>query len=266
MLRGLISTIAFLGFSLAFPTLASAADLPAAAPPYVKAPPVAPFSWTGFYAGVHLGGGSSNTDWIEDGTPASLGGGTAGQRDASYHATGFLAGGQVGYNYQIGWAVLGAEADASWANLRGSMFNCFPQFAAFIAQSCSTRTDALGSVTGRFGAAFDRSLLYVKGGFAWAHESHANPCMPIVAAVVCASGNAINSDTRIGWTVGAGIEHAFARDWTVRVEYDFMDFGTRNESFLLIPPVAAGVPPVLTENIRDRIQMIKVGVNYRFGH
>jgi len=245
MLRSLVSTIAVLGFSLVFSSLALAADLggPTAPPLHAKAPPVVPFSWTGFYAGVHLGGGSSNTDWIDDGTPASLGGGVAGQRDASYHATGFLAGGQFGYNYQIGWAVLGAEADASWANLRGSMFNCFSQFAAFVAQSCSTRTDALGSVTGRFGAAFDRSLLYVKGGFAWAHESYANPCMPIVAAVVCASANATNTDTRIGWTIGAGFEYALVRDWTVRVEYDFMDFGTRSESFLLTPPVAAGVPP-----------------------
>jgi outer membrane immunogenic protein len=266
MSRRSIATIAVLGFGLVSPSLASAADIggPTVAPVYAKAPQVAPFSWTGFYAGIHLGGGSSDTDWFDDGSPTSLGSGVPGLHDASYHATGFLAGGQFGYNYQIGWAVLGVEADASWANLRGSMFNCFSQFAAFIAQSCSTRTDGLGTVTGRFGVALDRSLLYLKGGVAWAHENYANPCAALIA--LCATTLATGSDTRIGWTIGGGIEHAFARDWTVRVEYDFVDFGTRNEAFVGMPPPSPPIPTVLTENIRDRIQMIKVGVNYRFGY
>jgi outer membrane immunogenic protein len=267
MLRYLVAIIAALSFGLGFPTVASAADLggPTAPPTYTKAPPVAPFSWTGFYAGIHLGGGSSNTDWFDDGNAVtSLGSGILGLHDASYHATGFLAGGQLGYNYQISWAVLGVEADASWANLRGSMFNCFPEFVSLLAQSCSTHTDALGTVTGRFGAAFDRSLLYVKGGFAWAHESNANPCAALIFQ--CVSTLATSTDTRIGWTVGAGFEYAFARNWSVRAEYDFMDFGTRDESFLATPTPAPPSPAVLTENIRDRIQVVKVGVNYRFGH
>lgn len=268
MLHRLVATIATLGFGLGFLTAALAADLPAppayAPPAYTKAPPVVPFSWTGFYAGIHLGGGSSNTDWFDDGNAVtSLGSGVLGVHDASYHATGFLAGGQLGYNYQIGWAVLGVEADASWANLRGSMFNCFPEFTGLIAQSCSTHTDALGTVTGRFGAAFDRSLIYVKGGFAWAHENYANLC---AALIFQCTPLATSTDTRIGWTVGAGIEYAFARNWTARVEYDFMDFGTRDESFLATPTPAPPLPPLLTENVRDRIQVVKVGVNYRFGY
>jgi outer membrane immunogenic protein len=265
MRRYLITTIAALGFGLGFLTVAAAADLPIppayAAPAYTKAPPVVSFSWTGLYAGIHLGGGGSNTDWSDDGNAVTtLGSGVLGLHDASYHATGFLAGGQLGYNYQIGWAVLGVEADASWANLRGSMFNCFPEFVTLLAQSCSTHTDALGTVTGRFGAALDRTLLYVKGGFAWAHENYANPCAALIFH--CVSTLATSTDTRIGWTVGAGIEYAFARNWSVRAEYDFMDFGTRDESFLMTPPNQT----LGTENIRDRIQVVKVGVNYRFGY
>jgi outer membrane immunogenic protein len=266
MLRRLVTTIAAFGFGLGFLTVASAADLPvppAYAPPvYTKAPPVAAFSWTGFYAGIHLGGGRSDTDWFDDGSAASLGSGVLGVHDASYHATGFLAGGQVGYNYQIGWTVLGVEADASWANLRGSMLNCFPEFVSILAQSCSTHTDALGTVTGRLGAAFDRALLYAKGGLAWAHENYANPCAAAVANVACVTPLATSTDSRVGWTMGAGVEYAFDRNWSIRAEYDFMDFGTRDESFLGIPPAS----PVLTENVRDRIQVVKVGVNYRFAY
>jgi opacity protein-like surface antigen len=92
-------------------------------------------------------------------------------------------------------------------------------------QSCTTKIDALGTVTGRFGAAFDHTLYYVLAGFAWDHERLANP-----ANVQTASGpttDAQFSGTRYGATVGAGIEYALGTDWTAFLQYNYMGFGRR---------------------------------------
>jgi outer membrane immunogenic protein len=91
-----------------------------------KAPPPAPvpaWSWTGFYAGLNVGGGWANTDWFED-VSGSGGGSPPGFRDGSVHSSGVIGGGQIGFDYQSGWAVFGIQADADAAGIRGSA-SCF---------------------------------------------------------------------------------------------------------------------------------------------
>jgi outer membrane immunogenic protein len=90
-----------------------------------------------------------------------------------------LGGGQIGFDWQNGWAVFGIQADADAAGIRGAT-SCFPEVASIPGvissqQSCSTKIDALGTVTGRLGGAFHHTLYYVLAGFAWEHERLENP-------------------------------------------------------------------------------------------
>ncbi|MGP0090555.1 MAG: outer membrane protein [Xanthobacteraceae bacterium] len=235
-------------FSLSFGPTAGAVDL-GLEPLYTKAPNAPTWSWTGFYLGGHVGGGWANTTWLEDITKSGSGGvGPIGLQDASHTASGLLGGGQVGINYQTGRWVFGIEGDVSGANLTGSSSSCFPEVAG-TTQTCSSKVDALGTVTGRVGATFDRSLAYVKGGFGWVNESYLTAGAP-------SAGSA--AETRGGWTLGAGLEYSFKGPWSGKVEYDYLGLGTRNVKF-------TNAPGFFTEDVRDNAQVVKLGINYRFG-
>ena len=208
-----------------------------------------PFSWTGFYIGAHAGWGWGKTEWSDgclDLNPAN----SFCEAEAlgplgSYNLNGFLGGGQVGYDWQLGWAVFGIEADASWSDIKGSGI-CLGE------RQCSSKIDAFGTITGRFGGAFDRALLYVKGGGAWAHEKHT------VVQLSSATTSSL-SDTRWGWTVGAGVEYAFAPNWSGKIEYDFLDFGRDAHIFAFTPNFG------VSGDVRQTIHTVKLGLNYRFG-
>jgi outer membrane immunogenic protein len=123
----------------------------------VKAPPRTPipaWSWTGFYVGGNFGGAWATSDWFEDFT-----GDPVGFQDASISSASFIGGGQIGYDYRGGWAVFGIQADADLASLVGTVSgtgqNCFAEVGDF--QSCTTHIKSIGTVTGRIGAAFDRT-------------------------------------------------------------------------------------------------------------
>ena len=242
---------------------AGAADL--SRPVYKAAPPPIPvFSWTGWYVGVHVGGAWGTKEWSDPnvfffgkgGVPLS-----AFFPDTTinnYGLNGFLGGGQIGYNLQSGPWVWGLEAQASWAGIRGS--DACPFF--FGKSTCKSNVDALGSFAVRFGGTIDRALLYVKGGLAWAYETHK----------VSAPGNPFdgfgafsveNKHWRWGGMLGAGVEFAFTNSISGKLEYNYMDFGTRTYSFVILP---AG--DIFTDTfdvkIRQNIHLVKVGLNYRF--
>lgn len=221
--------------------LANAADLPPAPPPapapYYKPalPPI--FSWTGFYLGLHGGGAFGKKDW-SDPILGSLG---------SHDVSGGVAGGQIGFNYQAGPAVFGVEVDAAWAGLRGSH-----NLLAIPGVVAETKVDFLGTVTGRVGAAWGMALLYVKAGGAWAHDKYD---LTIVGVNVASA-----SETRWGWTVGAGLEYAFSPNWSAKIEYNYLDFGTKTVTSTIL-----GVIPV-SADIGQNINIVKAGFNYRFGY
>jgi outer membrane immunogenic protein len=103
-------------------------------------------------------------------------------------------------------------------------------------------------LTGRVGLAFDRWLVYGKGGVAWSGDRYSTNRYTFPGSVEI-------SDTRWGWTAGAGVEYAFAPQWSAKLEYNFMDFGTRTYSFA----------PGTTTDIDQQIHAVKLGVNYKFG-
>jgi len=202
---------------------AYAADLPAAAP-YTKAPAiVAPVNnWTGFYIGAMGGYGT------ESGSDAIKGG---------------FAGGTLGYNWQFGQFVTGIEADGAWADISNSVTQPF----AGIPVTATAKIDALGTVRGRFGYAFDQVLFYGTGGLAVA-DTKLSASVPGLTVS--------DSRTQTGWTAGAGIEWMFIPRWSLKAEYLFRSFGSENFFAGLVPP---GVPTG-TVNINSG----QVGINYHF--
>src|SRR5262249_25638146 len=181
----------------------------------VKAPPVPrAYSWTGFYVGGHVAAGFSYHDWtLREGASAEAG-------DAA------MVGGQVGYNYQIGKWVLGVEGDAAWGNLKDE------SVCAGGINACWTRQNWLATVTGRVGYAFDRALFYVKGGAAFTRADYFKTA-PIPSILDERGGG-----RRDGWITGAGMEYALWNNWTMRLEYDYLDFGSRT---IALNNIATGV-------------------------
>jgi outer membrane immunogenic protein len=241
-----------LSASVAFAALvagpAMAADL--ARPVYKAAPPPAAFSWTGIYVGVHAGSAWSVND---DTFTFNEGGGFVQQVTQQFNTTGFLGGAQVGFNYQTGPLVWGAEAQFSWSDITGSNL-CFAEF------QCRAKTDWLGTAAVRLGYAFDRTMIFVKGGGAWAHNKYD---LSIIEGIG-SQQNFNASETRWGWMFGTGIEHAFYGNWSAKVEYDFLDLGTKNVDFGLNALLSPGES--VTTEIRQRIHLVKFGLNYRFGY
>jgi outer membrane immunogenic protein len=168
--------------------------------------------------------------------------------------------GQSGCDYQFApnW-VIGVEGQFSWGDLKGD----FSTDPFFVGKSpglgtFSAKTNRLANVTGRIGYAWYRWMLYGKGGVAWAHDAYSLfRTQPVDQFFVSGSEN------RNGWLVGVGLEYALSNNWSAKVEYNYMDFGSklvalpgsfRNQS-LAIPP---------TVTIDQQVQTIKLGLNYRF--
>lgn len=253
ILLGAIATVAV--SSTAF-----AADLPART--YTKAPVIAAsaYNWTGFYVGVHGGGDWFNKNWYLPVSPINCGGfpNCVGSNQGDHSASSWLVGGQAGYNYQVGQWVLGVEGQASWTNLNGSN-------GALTAPNNVTdnsKTSALGTLTGRVGYAFDRFMIFGKAGGAWAHDKFWTTAGTAAAPAFVPGTTLQSTDSdRFGWMLGVGAEYAFTTDWSVKVEYDYMDFGTHRET---LQPNLVNTTAVQYD-IKQRIELVKVGVNYRFG-
>jgi outer membrane immunogenic protein len=240
---------------------AGAADL--SRPVYKAAPPPIPvFSWTGWYVGVHVGGAWGTKEW-QDPSGTSFDGiftTTFNFPDTTinnYGVNGFLGGVQIGYNYQSGPWVWGVEAQASWAGIRGSDA-CF----FFGKATCKTNVDALGSFAVRFGGTIDRAMLYVKGGLAWAYERHRISAPAIFDGLGAFSVE--QKHWRWGGMLGAGVEFAFTNSISGKLEYNYMDFGTRTYTFALPGTFPFFDPETVDVKIRQSIHLVKVGLNYRF--
>ncbi len=219
---------------------AAAADLPPAPAPVPVAPvayaPAAIYNWTGFYLGGHVGGGFANSSWSDPFTGASN----------SFNSAGFLGGGQIGANYQLNRLVLGVEGDFSWTGLglKGSGTDS-------IGDPINTDVNWTSTVTGRIGAAFDRLLVYGKGGVAFAQDQS--------SFIDFAGNSASTTFMRTGWTVGAGLEYGLSDNWSARLEYDYLGFGSQALNF------STATPTFYTSNANLNVQEVKAGLNFRFG-
>jgi outer membrane immunogenic protein len=226
----------------------------------VAAPLPAP-SWTGCYVGGQVGGGwgrNNITQTQNSVTPAGFSAPTVIVNRAStgnIDTSGAVAGGQVGCDYQFNsnW-VIGLQGALLWSGISGTGPDPFDP-----TRTLSVNTRWLSSVTGRFGYAgvVPNTLLYAKGGAAWANyrfdlqSASLNFGVPSV------------EQTRSGWTVGAGLEWMFARNWSVFVEYDHYDFGGGNVG-AFSPILCGGCTATNTISSISTVDTVTAGVNYRF--
>jgi outer membrane immunogenic protein len=235
--RAFLGGIAFAAGTVVWVCSAQAADLPrrpAPAPvaPVAYAPPV--YNWSGFYVGGNIGAGFADSSWTDPFTGAH----------DTFNKSGFLGGGQVGANVQFNALVLGIEGDFDWTGLKGSGHDS-------LGNTIGTNTQWTSTVTGRVGAAFDRLLVYGKGGVAFAHDHDSLNDI--------AGGAATTSLTRTGWTAGAGLEYAFAPNWSAKIEYDYLGFGSETVN------LPTTVFPTYSSSASLNIQEVKAGINFKFG-
>lgn len=234
---------------LAAPVMAADMRMPVKAPPSVT---VAVYNWTGFYVGAHVGGAWGDKDWTFVESNAVILVPPSFPSYGSHSVRGLIAGGQVGFNWQApgsNW-VIGIEAQASWSNADGQHQLLFQGTGA----GFRTEVEWLGTVTGRLGYAFDRVLVYAKGGFAFAHDNYESfdPLNPATRRSF--------DDTRTGWTVGGGVEMALGGNWSAKAEYNYMDLGKNDVTFT---NPANGF--FIRYNVDQQLHVAKFGINYRFG-
>lgn len=240
----------FLGAQAAGTLAAGAAD---ALPPLaMKAPlpPVPSDPWTGFYVGGNVGGGFG-TKQLYDIFPTpdfAL--------DADTKVGGWVGGLQFGYNYQYQWLVIGAESDFDWSSVN-SHFGCF----TFGNQQCTINAEWFGTTVGRAGVVIGPALLFFDGGAAFTRDTLTDVATVGAsrAGVPSLPGDLFTgSQIRPGWTVGGGIEYLLSHNWSVRADYNYMNFGERPLT------LSDGLGNSFPEEVKQQIQLIKVGFDYRF--
>jgi outer membrane immunogenic protein len=248
---------------------ALAADMPA------KALPAVP-SWSGFYAGMSVGARWAANDWqTRDISPSFVGvfvptAGTGGAIDSV--AARF--GGYLGYNAKISTSwVAGIEGDFGWADNKKTA-NPIPGTVGLFfgtpllgLPSGSVRETWDGSLRGRLGYLVAPTVLvYGTGGVAWQRlELNAN-CTVVPGNAFC-FGNPHNdtfASTRVGWTVGGGVEHMIGGRWLVRADYRYADFGTWTQQFFAAGGTGFGFDDRFTARVTSHTHTATVGIAYKF--
>ena len=228
---------------------ALAADLPSTKSPAQYAAPV--FTWAGFYAGVNGGYAyrkmtTTDQDYYDYG----------GSRDLT--KSGFTAGGQLGYNFQMGAFVYGLEADASYLGGSAKDIGKYDSF--------SSKAGFLGTVRARAGLAMDRALLYVTGGLAYGSTKngygyYSGPYPSPYKYYDGFTGTATSSGMSVGYALGAGLEYAFSDHWTARVEGLYANLGSKTVS---CNPKYCGTGTAYRFKFENSSNLLRVGINYKF--
>lgn len=237
MKRILLASAALIGTAVS----AQAADMAVKAP-YLKAPVMAVYNWTGFYMGVNAGVGIGRDRIVHSYTGDSL-----------YRSPqGGFGGVQIGWNWQadslLGPIVYGLEADFQGAGLTGGGANVAGPLGLNTVQY-NTSSDWFGTVRGRVGLATGPVLSYFTGGFAYAN---------VKSTIVEAGVGTFTADrTATGWTIGSGVEAALGGNWTGKIEYLYLNLGNRYGTTFGAPAQIA--------NTELRDNLFRVGLNYRIG-
>jgi outer membrane immunogenic protein len=212
--------------------------------------PVSLYDWTGFYAGVNagFGGGTFRHPISVTGTEIL---------SANVTSSGFLLGGQVGYNMQFDSFVAGVEADLQWANVRGQLDLSVPAaiFPPGGDLAFGTEVNWFGTVRARLGyTPVDRMLIYGTGGFAYGG----------MRSYVRGTGGFAGIDesatsSRWGWTIGGGAEYAFTDALSLKSEYLYTDLGRSN-----IATFDLGGGNALSFDRRVSFHTVRAGLNFHF--
>lgn len=296
-MKKFVSSILVMAFALAAVS-AQAADLPSrkegSLPPAYAPPPVSLPLWTGFHAGLNIGAHFQNSAMSTSagvaqfndsfglyGNPgfALASAGLASVQSPTSGVASFIGGGQVGYDYQFGGFVVGVETDIqglAGASSSVSSFSAAPVSSPLLSTVNVTKNvDYIGTLRARAGYLVTPTLLvYGTAGLAYGgvssnasvFQSLSNPFFYSSPAW---GGAGHYSDTRVGWTAGAGAEWMFLPKWSLKGEYLYYDLGsvTYNAGALANAPVFGG-PNIFTNVVQASTRfdghLARVGVNYHF--
>jgi outer membrane immunogenic protein len=238
-----LRTCAVAALLLVAPAAAFAADIAVlrhSPPLYAPAPAPMPYlyNWTGFYIGGNLGGawGSSTIDDPFLGV------------SFSDNRSGFIGGGQVGYNWQLSpQFVFGVEGTFDGTDIRSD------ETAVSLSNTLvasSAKVDWIATVAARFGLAANNWLFYGKVGGGWVHDT-------VTLADLTTGLSLSQSDSKGGWLAGAGIEYGLSPNWTIKIEYDHLELNS-------VTTPGFTISPFDTLNISRHFDIVTVGLNYKF--
>jgi len=241
---------------------ALAADLPVrpVAPAYYPVPVI--YDWGGGYIGINGGYAFGQSEWSDSFNPSGN------SSTGNFNVNGGLVGATIGVSGQWGAWVFGVEGDFDWQGLNGSSNSAFctsiftspgppPPTPTAAGLSCKTQSNWFGTVRARAGYAWDRILLYGTAGGAG------------VNVQTGLSGLPPQTNPEFGWTVGAGLEWAFAENWTAKVEYLFIDLAQNavcNHGYSCGYDANAAHLVNANDVVKLNENIIRVGVNFKFGH
>ncbi|MFB6453513.1 outer membrane protein [Bradyrhizobium tunisiense] len=220
--------------------------------------PAAVWSWSGGYIGGNVGGGYGRTSFSNPYGPPIYGG--------VVDTPMFLAGGQIGYNWQKNSWVFGVELDVSGAVSDGTN-TCLASSGFVVSANCTAGPNVFATGTGRVGYTFGphgHTLAYLKGGVAWQNNR----------------GDVVNNNEfngrgtqentsfdygRVGGIIGLGVEQALTSAWSLKVEYDYLHFGgpsVATPPTVQLPPFA--ILPANTTSLSSSYHIGTIGLNYHF--
>jgi outer membrane immunogenic protein len=249
-MRKLFHTTTALSVLVATSMAANAADVTARPAPYAPPAPVyapPPFTWTGFYLGGNIGGAWANRDVTDTFLGVNFNNGN--------NSGVFIGGGQLGFNWQVSNFVLGFEWDIDGAANNNNTGTVFIPTIGTIQVTSNNRW--ITTLAARFGVTNGYWLFYGKAGGGWV----GNDDFTVTNLTTGASTTVTNNNTNSGWLLGAGIEWAFAPNWSAKVEYNYLGLDDRTFTVPVGSPFLAG--DTFTQSNRN-IQMVKVGINYLF--
>jgi outer membrane immunogenic protein len=260
-----LASVAALSPAICSPGLA--ADFPI----HVRPPVLIPaFTWTSCYGGANVGYGWGRKDvtdpveLVQDSINLFNGLGlplTPSVTTVGLSPNGYILGGQFGCDYQFAGSnwVIGFEGAASGANLKNERRVPLPLGDPGDQALVTARTDFLPSGTVRLGHAWDRWMLYAKAGGAGASDRYSISGV-FMAITAPTPFNFQGVDLRIGWTAGGGVEWAFCEDWSLKVEYDYYNFG--HKAVLMTDNINFSSPLSGNVAVSQSVQTVKVGLNF----
>jgi len=207
-------------------------------------------NWTGFYLGAHLGGTWGSSTATDSSSATTL------NDYWSAAPSGFVAGAQLGYNWQTGPMIYGLEGDLGNLGLAGSATTTYVPYG----YDTSTSTDAGFYLTlrGRLGFLVNGWMLYATGGYIGADTTVS--VLEACNSIVCTANVSASTESfRSGWTIGGGFEASVGQGWSAKVEYLYYDLGS--ETAYTNASISGG-PNSWT--VTTDGSLVRAGINYRF--
>jgi outer membrane immunogenic protein len=240
----------------------SAADLPVAVE--AAAPTATPFSWSGTYVGLNVGGagGSFNFDpsTMNNITGNAIDGGST--RLTDYGAIGGL---QTGHNWQFGSWVLGIEHQIQFSNLKQTLIIASPVGALRPGDSFTDKIDSLNATRAKVGWAWDRVLLFTTAGLetGFTNGSASYVARPGGSPALTFSDN---NTFHVGYTVGGGLDYALTDKVSVGVEYRYFDLGKQTYNLGAVSETAAVGASIVSNDLNLRASEVMARLNIKLGN